>query len=176
MTITEALAEMKTVVKRIEAKRKSVTQYLVRSEALKDPMEKDGGSQKYVEQEMQAIADLENRLVELRCAIDDANNATAIQIEDQTRTISEWLIWRREVAPKREKFLKDIQMNIHSIREGIRRGDFARKLDAEMKQQDIVVNFDEQALAKEVELLGSILGQLDGQLSLKNATITVDVD
>ena len=41
--------------------------------------------------------------------------------------------------------------------------------------QDIVVNINEQELAQEIEGLEETLGLLDGQLSLKNATITLEV-
>jgi hypothetical protein len=36
-----------------------------------------------------------------------------------------------------------------------------------------VININEQELAKEIELLEDTLGQLDGQLSLKNATVPI---
>ena len=41
---------------------------------------------------------------------------------------------------------------------------------------DIVVNINEKELAEQAEALEEVLGSLDGQLSLKNATIYIDVD
>jgi len=42
---------------------------------------------------------------------------------------------------------------------------------SEDKQVDLVVNLDEAKLNSDKEKIKNILGQLDGQLSLKNATI-----
>ncbi|KKK79464.1 hypothetical protein LCGC14_2833240, partial [marine sediment metagenome] len=40
---------------------------------------------------------------------------------------------------------------------------------------DIAVAVDEKKLADDIEHLEDVLGQLDGKLSLKNATVLVDV-
>ena len=69
MTITEALAETKTIDKRISKKRTFVTDYLFRQDALRDPLEKEGGSVAAIEATRQAIGDLEKRLVDIRRAI-----------------------------------------------------------------------------------------------------------
>lgn len=180
MTITEALAEIKTVTKRIESKRKFVGQYLVRGSDFKDPLEKEGGSQKNLEQEMQAIRDLEQRLVDLRRSISAANDATDITIEGVTKTIGDWIVWRREVAPNRERFLDGIQRSILSVRENQRYGNlkslnYRGDVGVSDKVTDIIVNVNEQEISKEIEQMKNILGQLDGQLSLKNATVMVDL-
>ena len=44
LTITEALAEIKTVEKRIQKKREAILPFVFRQEMLRDPHEKDGGS------------------------------------------------------------------------------------------------------------------------------------
>lgn len=178
MTITEALAEIKTVTKRIEAKRKFVGQYLVRGSDFKDPLEKDGGSQKSLEQETQAIKDLEQRVVDLRTAIANANATNQVSIEGVNRTIADWIIWRREVAPGRERFLDNLQRGILSVRENQRYGNLrslSPRAGEQEKVAEIIVNISEQELSKEIEQLKNILGQLDGQLSLKNATVMVDI-
>lgn len=172
-TITESLAEIKTILKRIEKKREFVMQYLIRQEAMKDPLEKEGGSEKLVASELQAIADLEDRIVELRSGIQTANEMNTIEIEDLTMSISDWLIWRREVAPKKDAFLHKMRLHLTQIRDNGRKAGFTMTATSE-KQADIVVNINEKDLAKEAEKLSNILGQLDGQLSLKNATILLD--
>lgn len=176
MTITEALAEIKTLVKRIQSKREYVNMYMVRLESLKDPLEKDGGSAKIIEQEMQAIADLEKRLVDLRVGISFTNEITYIEIEGMNKTIAQWLVWRREVAPMRQKWVIQLRLKLENARNQLRNTPvYLTKQNPEEKPQDMVVNVDEAALAKEAEQLQNILGQLDGQLSLKNATIEVKV-
>lgn len=172
MTITEALAEIKTVLKRIEAKRTFVKNYACQLDTFKDPLEKDGGSKKVVEQEMQAIADLEKRVVDLRTAINRANNMTSVSIEGVEKTIEGWLVWRREIAPSRQRFVSTLRSKLDDGRSQIRYG--LRDAKGEPVKADMVVAVDENALNKEAEQIQNILGQLDGQLSLKNATVMID--
>ena len=40
---------------------------------------------------------------------------------------------------------------------------------------DVIVNVSEAELAEQAEWYEKVLGELDGQLSLKNATITVEI-
>lgn len=173
ITITEALAEIKTINKRISKKREFVIQYLARQDGAKDPLEKEGGSVVALEKERQAIGDLEQRIVDLRRGIARVNDTTTITLSDKTRTISEWLTWRREVSPDAVKFLASINNGLKNLREQSRRQgvNVVGPGGTTEKPQDLVVNVNESALAAEAEKLQEILGQLDGQLSLKNATV-----
>lgn len=177
MTITEALAEIKTITKRIQSKREFIETYQLRVDSLKDPLDKDGGSVKAVSEASQSISDLEDRMVALRSAIASANNTNTIALEGVEKPISDWLIWRREIAPGRERFLIGLASKLASARNSVagqkyRWGD-AQKTDD--KPVDIIVNVDETALNVEREQMKNILGQLDGQLSLKNATIMLSI-
>lgn len=174
MTITEALAELKTIEKRISGKQEYVYTYMFRLDSLKDPFEKDGGSAKLVAQEMQAISDLEERAVSLRLAIQKANEETTVSINGHEKSIADWLVWRREIAPSRERFLYQIRTRITQSRQAVQRG-YGQTLNQTEKPSDIIVNVDEAAVSKELEMIKDILGQLDGQLSLKNATVMVSV-
>jgi hypothetical protein len=175
ITITEALAEIKTVQKRIEKKRESIGGFLARQDGIKDPLEKDGGSFQFIARERQAIGDLETRIVTIRRGIQRANDETQITINGVSRSIADWLVWRRDVAPGQQQFLGKLRASLNSVR------DQARKQGVNMvssgviaeKPNDIVVNISEQELATEIEKLEDTLGQLDGQLSLKNATVAI---
>src|SRR5438105_988378 len=112
ITITEALAELKTIDKRIEKKREFVLGYLLRQEMFKDPLEKDGGSVSAIRREMQAIHDLEERKISIRRAIQQANERNTVTVAKQTRAIADWLVWRREVAPIQQQFLANIRGKI----------------------------------------------------------------
>lgn len=178
ITITEALAEIKTIDKRINKKRGAMAQYIGRQEGVKDPLEKEGGSINYIQTERQSIADLENRIITLRRGIQRANDETQIPIEGVSRSISEWLIWRRDIAPSQKKWLVSLRDGINNLRENAKRqGNAAVSATAiagtELQPTDFIINVDEAALNKEIEQMENILGQLDGQLSLKNATITI---
>lgn len=176
MTITEALAEIKTILKRIQSKREFVETYQLRLDSLKDPLEKDGGSAKAVAEATQAIYDLEQRIIDLRHAIQYANENTAFEIEGVQRTIADWLIWRREIAPGQERFLTTLTGRLAAARQQVsgQKYQWGKEVSQE-KQADIVVNIDETKLNKDKEKIKNILGQLDGQLSLKNATILLNI-
>src|SRR6266850_8251735 len=104
MTITEALQEIKTIGKRLEKKRLAVSDKLARDTRIKDPLEKDGGSEKFVREERQAIGDLEKRIVAIRTAIQRSNLITMVPIDGNQGTVAEWLTWRREVSAGQVEF------------------------------------------------------------------------
>jgi hypothetical protein len=177
ITITEALAEIKTVGKRIEKKREFINQFLARQDGVRDPLEKDGGSTAVITAERQAIGDLENRIVELRRGIQRANDSTVVAINGVSRTISEWLTWRRDIAPGQRNWFANVRGQINHVRENAKRQGVAlvqaNATSGDTKPTDLVVNIDERTLAADAEALEDTFGQLDGQLSLKNATITI---
>ncbi len=121
LTITEALAEIKTLEKRIEKKSGSLQPYIGRQEGVKDPLEKSGGSAAFIAAERQSIGDLQKNIVNLRIGINRANDNTTITIEGVTRTISEWLIWRRDISKNEQKLLQVLRSSIESIRQGAKR-------------------------------------------------------
>lgn len=173
ITITEALAELKTIGKRIQSKQAFIRENVIRQENLRDPLEKQGGSPKLVSEEGQSIVDLCARVVKIRIAIQQANNSHSIRIGEWEQTIAEWLVWRREVLPFQLKYMQGLLNLIHDTRDSS--GTRGRRMMNEESKIDYVVNLDENALRSEVEFIQEVEGQLDGQLSLKNATITVTV-
>ena len=177
LTITEALAELKTLNKRIEKKWGFIQQYTLRQDRFKDPLEKQGGSFSAIQREKQSISDLSERYVNIRTAIARANDSHSITVENTARTISEWLYWRRDIAPGQQAFLNTLFKHITGNRDKARtQGINVVAGDKETSSPtDIVVNLNEEELQKEIERMEVILGNLDGQLSLKNATIFVDI-
>jgi hypothetical protein len=167
VTITEALQEVKTILARIEKKQDFVMQNLVRKAELKDPLEKDGGQEKAVTQELQAIGDLQNRLVAIRRAIRLANESTLITVNGKERSIADWLVWKREVAPLITSFDNKMSVRIAAVRSNTRQDDW-RSMSSnptQPKESDIVVNIPEKAFASDIEALQETLGALDGLLS-----------
>src|SRR5262245_45220365 len=167
ITITEALAEVKTIDKRIEKKREFVLDYLLRQEMFKDPLEKEGGSVSAIKRELQAIRDLEERKILIRRSIQQANERNTVTVGKQTRSIADWLVWKREVAPVQQKYLASIRTKIEQARqEAVRRGAALSPSAEAAKPNDVIVNINEQELARQIEDLEEVLGKLDGQLSL----------
>jgi hypothetical protein len=176
MTITEALAEIKTIGKRIEKKQEFVMSNLLRQEQYKDPLAAEGGQVAAVASERQAIKDLQERVVRIRRAIDEANAATTVTVGESANTIADWLVWKREVAPVKERLLGKMVDHIARIRaEATKKGLAVAQPGESTRPQDVVVNLNEKALADEIEGLQNTLGTLDGQLSLKNATVLVTI-
>jgi hypothetical protein len=175
ITITEALAELKTIDKRLAKKREFVLTYLLRQEMFKDPLEKDGGSVSAIRREMQSIVDLEERRITIRRAVQQANERNSVMVGKQTRTIADWLVWRREVAPAQQQLLTSIRNKIEQARQEAARKGASLSASAEAaRPNDVIVNVNEQELARQIEELEEVLGNLDGQLSLRNATLFIE--
>lgn len=178
LKITQALAEITLAQKKIEHSMGFVIKNAKRDERLRDPFEKDKTTQEAVVQaELQSIADNEKRIVALRMAINKANMAHTITIESVTRTIAEWIIWRRDILPGLKQRLQLINREI-TERE--------RNYDASMlrirgqlgdKQEPVpyTYNISEKKLLEEIQATEVVEQQLDGMLSLMNANIDVTV-
>src|SRR5216117_1550011 len=119
MTITEALAEIKTIGKRIAKKRESISGYIARQDNLKDPLGSEGGSVEFIKRERQAIRDLEERIVELRAKIARANATTIIAVNGDSRSVADWLTYRREVAPGQQQFLNGLRNGLDNLRKQV---------------------------------------------------------
>ena len=178
LTITEALAELKTIGKRLDKKQQFVLGYLVRPAVIRDPFEQEGGAAAKITAERQAIQDLQARIVTIRSSIQKANHATVVTIEGITMTIAEWLTWRKEVAPRIQTFLGQIRGQVASVRQqsATKGGKVVTEEPSgagAATNMDIMIHVDESKLAVEIEKVETVLGTLDGVLSLKNATTFV---
>lgn len=177
MTITEALAETKTLVARIEKKRQAVATNLIRDARLKDPMADSGGQVEYVRRERQAIDDLSDRLVAIRTAIQEKNRTTPITLHGITKSVASWLTWRKEIAPSAKAFAGHLSQSISKARkdpvvtrDNLRVTDKPQGLEGE-----VIVNLDEKELNDLIEEYEHLLGDLDGKLSLINATTVISL-
>lgn len=175
MTITEALAEIKLVDRKVAAKQEFINSYLTRQACVVDPLGDSGGSRKVLDQEQQSVKDLMEQKVKIRRAIQDANARTEVTVDGDTRTVADWLVWRREVAPGEQQYLRNLKARIDQARNTAHQNRIA--LVAAEKDPanstDLLVNVSEMKVAKRAEQVETILAALDGQLSLKNATTSV---
>ena len=176
-TITEAIAELKVITKRLESKEQTIFQYALRLESQRDPLQANGGSAAIVKAEMQAINQLHENIIKIRRAIQEANTSNIIDLEGTQRSIADWLVWRRDVANARINFLKRVKQGIDNARiQNVQKGHKLVNSEPEAQPGDIIVNLDEAALIQQIEQAQVQLERLDGQLSLKNATIAIEVD
>jgi len=175
LTITEALAEIKTTNARILKKREAVMRYFARDAAMRDPLEADGGSKEFIKRERQAIGDLEERIVQIRTAIQTANLGNTLQVGDKSRTVQAWLNWRRDISNGHKGFLGQMAAHVSQVRQqAVRQGKTVTDKETS-SQGEVLVMVNEQDLARQIESLEETLGTLDGKLSLFNATQLVDL-
>lgn len=177
LTITEALAEIKTIKARVEKKQANAMRYFARDTRVKDPLEADGGSVEFIKRERQGIKDLLARWITLRTQIQKANVSTSLKVGDQERTIADWLNWRREVSQLEKTFLVGMVNALNQVRAEARKQGTA-VVDKESGVRDVVevvVAVNEQELAKQTEDMETMLGELDGKLSLINATTVIEI-
>ena len=175
LTITEALAEIKTIAARVEKKRRTICEYSARSSMLKDPLEDSGGSKQFVAKERQAIADLEQRMVKIRVLIQKANLENELTLHGETAPVAEWLTYRREVASGQKAFLQQLQAGLRQVRDQFKRGPSGSTQGPPQSMGELVVNIDEAAIMREEERVTHVLGDLDGKLSLFNARTEIDI-
>lgn len=176
LTITESLQELKTIQKRLEVKRRSVLDYLVRDARVKDPLDKEGGSFEFIRRERQAIADLEQRTINIRTAIQNKNLTTNLTLGGKEMTIADWLTWRREVSAGQKGFLASMNQGIRKLRSELQaKGLKTTDSEAAAAPGDVIVQIDEKELIQQQENIEQLLGDLDGKLSLLNATTTISV-
>lgn len=181
LTVQECLARLKTLTDRIQKKEAFVIQHAFRHTFYQDPLESAGGSKAALKAEYQSIQDLRQHYVEVRAAVNRSNEATSVTVGAVTRTISEWLIWKREIQKSEVNFLvslkakidqgkAEVMRNFAVVRQqGVQDAGTAKEAEKSL----LVVNVDEMVLHKLADELTEILNQLDGQLSLKNATVTI---
>lgn len=180
LTITEGLAEITLIKKKLLAKQSKIKDMLTRVEHLPDVFEKEGGSQEVVGREMQGISDLVHRLIRIRAAISKANLLTLIVIADDqgdkiTMTIHDWLIWKREAARDFIGFVAGVNKSVRAHMENAGRQPQVYKDEAgNVQVAKIKINLDYPAWLALESSTTDRLQKLDGQLSLKNATVVIE--
>jgi hypothetical protein len=177
LTITQGLREVKTLHERIAKKRQFINEHLVRQADRRDPLENDGGQAVVIAREIQAIADMEIRVLKLRRQIAIANLQTQVTVGDETMSISDWIIWKREIAPREREHLHSMAQRLNSAMVEARRGGLAVVAHGEptLTNLDVIFNFSVSALQEAADKLTRDLGELDGLLSMANATTLIDV-
>lgn len=162
--------------KKIEKKEQTIKQNLVRVEHVKDAFESVGGSQAFITSEIQSLGDLRRRYVAIRGAIAKANLENRIQLENFDLTIADWLVWKREVAQNELNFFNLAHQSVKNELDRASKQPQAYKDEkGESHFVKVVANADYPTLVKRAETLQTLLDQLDGKLSLKNATVMVEV-
>lgn len=180
ITITEALSEINLIKKKLADKRNVVQGMVMSAEHVPDPYANDGGSAAVVMREVQSMQDLMKRLVRIRAGISSANLVTMVTLTEGsstlTQSVHDCLIWKREIVKDENIFLNNVTRTVKA------------HLDQASKQPQVYkddggaihlvktrLNIDYPQWMKVQAETDALLERLDGQLSLKNATVTIDV-
>jgi hypothetical protein len=176
LTLAEALAQIAAINRRLDKKQQLVLAFLLRPQQYRDPLRAESGSPAVLARELKATRVLHERRVRLRRLIQNAYERTKVTFGEQTRSLADWLAWRRDVAARRGGFLHLLRSRITKARQqAARQGRGESPGTAPERGADVIVHLDEQELARQIEGHEELLGYLDGQLALKNATVTIDV-
>ena len=170
MTITEALSELHVIDKRLETKRQFVAMNCMLDSRVKDPL---GDTKAEVAAAHQSIEDLEERRVIIRIKIAEANAATEVNVDGMTKSIAEWLHWKREIGPARLEWLKRIKANMDRAHKELLT-QLTRELPEGAPKPGLDNMVDPGWLTKSIDKLETRTQRLDGQLSLKNATTFIE--
>jgi hypothetical protein len=176
ITVAEALAQVATIRRRIGQKQQLVAAYLLREQQYRDPLRAEGGTPSVLAREWNSIRALHERTVLLRRLIQNAYERTTVSLGNRARSLADWLAWRREVTARQAGFLQALSTRISKARRQASRqargqGDGPQGY----RPADVIVHLNEQDLARERESLEEMLGALEGQVALKNATVTIDI-
>jgi len=184
LTVTEALAEIRTIKKRLPKLRESVGKFVVQIAQARDPhRDLDGGSAEYVRRERQRISDLERRYLELRLAIQRSNLSTEIGFLTSSgvgysSSVAEALLWKNDLVEGQKTFLaglaKIVEFGRTKAKSGGGRTVAADQAD-EAGDADVLVHLDEAELLEEIDRVEEILGLIDGKVTLLNSTTTIEV-
>lgn len=176
ITITEALSEINLIKKKIEGKKTEILNNLAKVAHVPDPYANQGGGFAANKAQLQSIKDLNSRLTRIRGAISGANIANTISIMGETKTINDWLTWKREISVIDSKFLMDLCTKSKANMDHWAKQPQVYKDDSGtthlVKYES---NIDYVEVLKESERTSEIFEKLDGQLSLKNATIVIEI-
>ena len=177
MTITEGLAEIKLIQKKIAKKQQIVRENLTKFEHIDDPFVKDGGIDKVMEAHVQSIKDLHKRLLSIRNAIAVANIKTEVTVDRKTMSIFDWLNWRREVANHQKAFFDSIYTATNdAIKTQAKRPSVYKDEQENTHIVKVEPVLDYAKYLGDSAEIETALEALDGQLSLKNATVLIDIN
>lgn len=179
MTITEALAEIKLINSKLDKKRARVLENLIRYEHETDPFAHEGGSSVYCNAEVQSIEALEENIAKIRSAIMSANLSNSAEVMGKTRTLYEWLVWKRDLVEKQKYFYLNVYTKSKERIEYLHKNPHTvGKPEAGVTPElaKIKPSLQHADFSKKHEEVCDVLSKLDGVLSLKNATIVIDVN
>jgi hypothetical protein len=173
MQLAEALTSIKTDKKKWETDKNFVMANVVRDDRLKDSLEAQGGTKTVLQRTLQSMEDHETQIVAKLYAIQGANREVKLTIGSKTKSVGEWIIWRREVAPMREKRFNELLSRIEQSKQMVNNPRYVAA--APGQDLKVLVEIDEKKLLDTMKEHQDIMGAIDSKLSVLNATTGIVV-
>lgn len=176
ITITEALSEINLIKKKVDKKRQTILGLLVKAKNLPDPMQSQNGSKEFIKSEVQSMEDLNTRLIRLKGSIAKANIDNKIKVNGYEKNIHDWLIWKRDISKFEIGFTGEVYKTVKSHFDSLQKQPQVYKTeDGTTKLVEYESMVEQGDFLKKAEDLQEVFDKLDGQLSLKNATIVIEI-
>ncbi len=165
MNIAEGLAEIKLLKKRITSRLQFVGQHVIRYKSMMDPLAKKGGSTEIVGRARQSVADMRKRIIDIRCAIARTNDVTTAEVAGFTKTISAWLVWKREIV---DGAVDELETIVRHVKEH-------QRIAAGDPEKDVEAHVDMVEVQRDLERYQTAKARLDAKLSVINATTDIGI-
>ena len=162
MTITEALKELKLIMKKLDTNRNRITEYSSGLEKWKPHFETAEKQREEVAKLVQSNEDLVTNYMKMKQRIDKTNLVVTLQFADKTYTIAELILLKRLMGVELERTY--LSMNNNSAKTN-------RIVGAESSIP--VLYYDERLKSEKLNSVQDLLGRVDGRLETINAVTEI---
>lgn len=176
MTISDALSELGTIVKKLESNNAEVRKFSSKRKGQEDLIEKQ---RDYVKGLIQSSRDLLTRYVDLKIAVQRSNTETYIQYKERSFRVAEALILKQGlfklesdaiVAPSRWRGESEVQTYLRELGTRQVTEDLINKLDI-----GVVVFYDELRQKQDAERLVELKQSIDRLIDKSNHNTFIEI-
>lgn len=160
LSITRALAEIALQKEQIVREINFVKEHVSLPANRIDPLANDGGSQKVLQSKMQSIRDKADYVGRLRRAIAHSNAETTVEVDYITKTVEEWLIWKRDIYPLLLQATSSVSTTLTR---------------SQLSKEEVINFLSPDEAFENLRELQNIYNRLDAALSESNAVTKVNV-
>ena len=154
MKIIEALKEIKLIEKKIEENGKLVFKYSSQPDNIKLPFETEEQQKKEIRNLDQSTKDLIENMIILNKRISITNLKVQVEINGETRSIQEWILYRRKIYTLYMNFYENMKVGRFTV------------------EKDVKINtfFDERSKVDSIRRIEDTYHHIDRRLEVINAT------
>ena len=159
MKLVEAMKKLQIITKRMDSNTKDINRYSSIMSNERPEFGSEEEQKKEVAGLVQANKDLMEQYLTLKKQIERTNLETEVDVDGETRTISEWLVIRRKMA-------KMMEATYIALNDNTARGRMAYNSGDKMPQ--VVKMFDEKVRLEGLNKWQTMADEIDGRLQVIN--------